>query len=1173
MPSGRWAENRACCRARACALVALFFLAGFFAHAEEPQAAEAPRLTAQGVQALLDAAAQDAALDPTVKSSISSLYTQALEQVRSSDEWSAKATQFDAEAAAAPDGIRGIQKELRKALPKIDEPQGTTAELGRALAQAESDLVVERQERALLEEEASQRPDRRRQLPESIVSARRRLAALPAQEVPPEAASVLGWFEAGKTLSDGKRQAIESEIRAYETQLVTFEIRGQLNMLRLDRSIRRIGQLDKQAKVLRRAVSERRQEEAQQAVQDAQQALLEATNASPKAREVAGQLAETNAAFAQRRAGPNGLLMLIDGASLERSSVEAELTLFREQAKSVRQKVEAAGLTNAIGLLLRRQKTELPDTKEHRRNVRARRDTVAQVQFEQIELADQRAAMADIDFDVQRMLVKAGVSKSADQGQAIEDLFRELLLSNRDMLDTLYQDYDTYFEELVDLDSAEQRLIEEVDELDAYIEERILWIVSGTVLGFDELRDAGTAAKWLFSGDQWLNICQTLWIDFRMNPVLDVAAILLLAAFYWAWRRAAAWLRAVADQAAKANCLSFRITFESLLLVLLRAAFFPALLWFLGWRLGVVRSNAPFVAEVSAALRGTALVALSLGVLREMIAPFGLAEAHFGWSCASTAALRRHTAQLSFVLVPCAFVVLFVQESANEAWRESLGRLAFLIELAAVAVFAHRLVHPRRGHAQRIRGLTHPGSASRWRYVWYAVGVVAPLLLFLLTWEGYFYTAFRFGMRLYETACLLLALYLARGMVLRWLLVVQRVLARESATVCEEPHPPDAAVSETAREAEQDAEDLARLDAKTFRLVQSFVFVAALLGLWLIWSHELPALGVLKRVELWDNTRVVTEVTVNTEGAQNVQSREIADPITLADLVLAVFIGVMTFLLAADVPGLTDVLLLKRLNVATGERYAIRTLIQYAIVSLGAIVAFRAIGVGWERIQWLVAAIGLGLGFGLQEIFANFVSGLIMLFERPVRVDDMVTVGGVSGRVTRIRMRATVIMALDHKELIVPNKEFITGQLVNWTLSDPLLRLIVPVGIAYGSNTALAEKILYEVALRNPDVLPDPPPVVLFKRFGESSLDFELRVHCANPDVYIGMQHSLHMEIDHAFRDAKIEIAFPQRDLHIRSSIDGMAPNRDSVRDLPAALPEAGKSQKPVDGPSAPSDL
>jgi potassium efflux system protein len=192
----------------------------------------------------------------------------------------------------------------------------------------------------------------------------------------------------------------------------------------------------------------------------------------------------------------------------------------------------------------------------------------------------------------------------------------------------------------------------------------------------------------------------------------------------------------------------------------------------------------------------------------------------------------------------------------------------------------------------------------------------------------------------------------------------------------------------------------------------------------------------------------------------------------------------------------------------------------------------------------------VGLGFGLQEIFANFVSGIILLLERPVRVGDMVTVGEVTGKVSRIRIRATTITDFDLKELIIPNREFITGQLINWSLSDRKARVVIPVGVAYGSDTELARKTLLDVAAAEPDVLDDPEPTAFFLGFGASSLDFQLRVFIDDTDKLFLLRHRLHMAIDAAFREKGITIAFPQQDVHLffddREALDKLAarPNK-----------------------------
>jgi potassium efflux system protein len=218
-----------------------------------------------------------------------------------------------------------------------------------------------------------------------------------------------------------------------------------------------------------------------------------------------------------------------------------------------------------------------------------------------------------------------------------------------------------------------------------------------------------------------------------------------------------------------------------------------------------------------------------------------------------------------------------------------------------------------------------------------------------------------------------------------------------------------------------------------------------------------------------------------------------------------------------------------------GQRYAAGMILRYLLTVTTVAMACLTIGLSWSSIQWLLAAMTVGLGFGLQEIFANLVSGLIILFERPIRVGDLVTVGGVSGRVTRMQIRATTITGFDRRELIVPNKKFITEDVMNWTLTDDVNRIEIQVGVAYGSDTDLVRQILLRVARQQPQVLADPEPLATFDRFADSSLNFTMRCFLPNLDDRLTVIHELHSAIDREFRKARIEIAFPQQDLHVRT--------------------------------------
>ena len=170
-----------------------------------------------------------------------------------------------------------------------------------------------------------------------------------------------------------------------------------------------------------------------------------------------------------------------------------------------------------------------------------------------------------------------------------------------------------------------------------------------------------------------------------------------------------------------------------------------------------------------------------------------------------------------------------------------------------------------------------------------------------------------------------------------------------------------------------------------------------------------------------------------------------------------------------------------------------------------------------------------------HELFANFVSGIVLLFEQPLRVGDVVSLGETTGVVSRIRIRATTITDWDHKEYVVPNKDLITGTLLNWTLSNQTSRIVVNVGVAYGSDTDLARELLVKIAAAHPHILDEPAPFASFEEFGDSSLNLVLRCFLDSIEERWRTRNDLHTSIDHEFKQAGIEIAFPQRDLHIRT--------------------------------------
>lgn len=225
----------------------------------------------------------------------------------------------------------------------------------------------------------------------------------------------------------------------------------------------------------------------------------------------------------------------------------------------------------------------------------------------------------------------------------------------------------------------------------------------------------------------------------------------------------------------------------------------------------------------------------------------------------------------------------------------------------------------------------------------------------------------------------------------------------------------------------------------------------------------------------------------------------------------------------------------RRRGLDIGVQYALNRLLHYAVLAVGVFLALDNLGVSITALAGIGAVLAVGIGFGLQNIAQNFVSGLILLLERPVKQGDFVEVGGVRGTVREIHARATVVTTLDNVDIIVPNGQFITEQVVNQTYDTRKVRAAIEVGVAYGSDTALVRATLERVAAEHTTVLEQPAPSVLFTDFGDSSLNFTLLVWIADPLLGLQTASELRFAIDSAFHQAGIQIPFPQRDLHLRS--------------------------------------
>jgi len=260
-------------------------------------------------------------------------------------------------------------------------------------------------------------------------------------------------------------------------------------------------------------------------------------------------------------------------------------------------------------------------------------------------------------------------------------------------------------------------------------------------------------------------------------------------------------------------------------------------------------------------------------------------------------------------------------------------------------------------------------------------------------------------------------------------------------------------------------------------------------------------------------------------------------PISLTSIIMVLVILLVFYLISRGIRRLITNRIFPKYKLDMGIQLAISRIVHYMIIGLGIIMGVQLIGLNLTSLAVVFGLLSVGIGFGLQNIAANFISGLIILFERPIQIGDRITVGDILGDVENISLRATHIRTVDNVTIIVPNSEFISSQVINWSHRDPKIRLHVPVGVAYGSDVPLVIRSLLEVARSHSQVLESPAPRVWFTDFGNSSLNFELLAWIVDPKKKPDVISDLNIKIDEIFRKHEVTIPFPQRDLHLRSSV------------------------------------
>ena len=525
---------------------------------------------------------------------------------------------------------------------------------------------------------------------------------------------------------------------------------------------------------------------------------------------------------------------------------------------------------------------------------------------------------------------------------------------------------------------------------------------------------------------------------------------------------------------------------------------------------------------------------LFYAVLR-MLKPGNVAERHFHWDSEVVRQMFVHLRRLGLLLTPLIVMEVLGRQHPQLLAKDYLGMLVVVLNLLLVAwVLADMALD-----LKRISLLT------KLKKLLAIMVILTPLVLAGLVVSGFYYTAVILTSKLLDSLYLLLLYVFLSASFRRGLSVAARRLAYTRMLEKRQAQPHESAEGQEI--SEEPALDIASINQQSMRLIQLALFGLLCAALYMVWADLISAFTYLDSIVLYEYS--------SGTGATSFMA-----PLTLWDLIMTLLIIAVVFILARNLPGLLEVLVLSRLKMGQGATYATTTLVSYVIVGGGVIIALGIMGLSWDKLQFLVAAFSLGLAFGMQEIFANFISGLIILFERPVRIGDTVTLGTLSGTVSRIKIRATTITDFDRKEIIVPNKTFITDQVINWTLHDTVSRIVQTIGLSYETDLKLARQLIMEILQKNPKVLREPESQIFFVNIGASTFNFEVRFHVKELADRLPTSDAVLTAIVEQFRENNIEMAFNQMDIYVKNIL-GQESKLESRQINPSApTPPAAKT-------------
>lgn len=792
--------------------------------------------------------------------------------------------------------------------------------------------------------------------------------------------------------------------------------------------------------------------------------------------------------------------------------IRSELDAAQQVQGNLTRQIEAMRGSALLSRILRQQRQALPKVDSRLKLT----DEIADVRLRQFNVAEEREALSDVERFVDHLLAPSSEQGSASQVEAHAGTVRGVLLplyeSQRDLLNQLDHEYGALLSVLIDVQLNQQQLMETTQGVKGTIEEQLFWVASSRPLGLDWFRQL--PSQWVkeIKDPSWRDTLSSLfttpspWVIAVLPMVMLVT---VLSIFRPRIRRA---LQRLQEEVGKLKRDSQFHTPVAVLMELVLAVKGPLILASIGVGIRLTGSSGGIM--LGKALLDVSLAWAYFAWARRLLVKDGVAMRHFHWPERYVDQLRRAIVWLGLTVMPVVFVVRLIRGFDIPLADQPTALLILLGCLLPMSLILLRLVYSHVPHL----------GAHSFRLVLGTIIAMVPLVLAGLIVYGYEYTAIRLSTRVITTLYIMGIWILVEAMIVRGLAVAARRLAyRRAVDRRRALHRQQLGDSNeaTLEALEEPPLDMEQVNGQSLRLSKLILLGIFTLILYLVWADLLGVLSYLNTITIW-------EVSSDDPAGHSMH-------VTVASLLIVMLTIPITVTLARNLPGLLEVMVLSRMRLKTGSAYAISSLVSYVIAGAGLLTVLAMLGLSWGKVQWMLTALGLGLGFGLQEVFANFISGLIILFERPIRIGDTITLNDLHGKVNRIRMRATTVIDFDHKEIIIPNKTFVTDRLINWSLSDNVTRVVLQFGVAHGTPLEQARDLLFSVVRADPLVLDDPEPEVFCMNYGKDALEFEVRVYVNELGHRLRVTDAINRSVEQRFRESNIKIAYQQMDVWLHN--------------------------------------